>query len=187
MVEALPIASPLDAARLAGGAHPATTISLAPAEAHFVFRGAEAARLAAGAALGVTFPTTPCRAAQTLPCAALWLGPDEWLLLAPPNGVAAVPATLRAALRDVPYSLVDVTHRHVSLLLQGEHAARVLNGGCPLDLDEGVFPPGACTRTVLAKATVIIRRQAQHSFHVTVWRSFAPYLWDFLIETRTRL
>ena len=48
----------------------------------------------------------------------------------------------------------------------------ILNGACPLDLDMSAFPIGMCTRTVLAKADIVLWRIAEDAFHVEVWRSF---------------
>ena len=39
-----------------------------------------------------------------------------------------------------------------------------------------------CTRTVLAKADVVLWRRAEHRFHLECWRSFAPYCFDFLTQ-----
>jgi sarcosine oxidase subunit gamma len=39
-----------------------------------------------------------------------------------------------------------------------------------------------CTRTVLAKAEIVLWRTAAQSFHVEAWRSFLPYVWAFLAE-----
>jgi sarcosine oxidase, subunit gamma len=39
-----------------------------------------------------------------------------------------------------------------------------------------------CTRTIFAKAEIVLWRRAKDSFRVEVWRSFAPYVSDFLKE-----
>jgi sarcosine oxidase subunit gamma len=39
-----------------------------------------------------------------------------------------------------------------------------------------------CTRTMLAKAEVVLWRPAAEEFHLEVWRSFAPYVTQFLAE-----
>ena len=46
-------------------------------------RAGAAAGTAIGLALGVLLPTVPCRSVISRDRAALWLGPDEWLILAP--------------------------------------------------------------------------------------------------------
>jgi sarcosine oxidase subunit gamma len=77
---------------------------------------------------------------------------------------------------------VDVSHRQISLLVHGPHSALLLASGCPLDLDTRAFPVGMCTRTMLAKAEVVLWRTAAEEFHLEVWRSFAPYVTQFLAE-----
>jgi sarcosine oxidase subunit gamma len=159
---------------------------------------------AAGEALGLTLSETACRAAtvanrsksganpQALAdlsdlrgapdggLAALWLGPDEQLVLGPET--SDIGAMLLPALRDLPHSLVDVSHRQIAFEVSGPQATLLLNAGCPLDLDLSAFPVGMCTRTVLAKAEIVLWRTSQDVFHVEVWRSFADYVSRFLAE-----
>ena len=54
--------------------------------------------------------------------------------------------------------------------------------GQMLDLDERAFPVGMCTRTLLAKAEVVLWRIAPDSFRLEVWRSFAAYVSLYLAE-----
>jgi sarcosine oxidase subunit gamma len=158
-----------------------------PRMARFILRGdAEVARLA-GAAIGIKIPGTALLASQAGQHAALWLGPDEWLLLAPVDEEEALAQALAEALAAVPHALVNVGHREVIAELSGPRAADVLNAGCPLDLDLAAFPVGMCTRTVLAKAQIVLWRTGAETFQLHVWRSFYPYVRDFLIEARTRL
>ena len=135
-----------------------------------------------GAAFGVDLPTQPMRAAYAGTRAALWLGPDEWLLLAPENEHADVCAAVSAARGAQPGSLVDISVRQAGLDIVGPGAAEVLSAGCPLDLDLSEFPVGMCARTVLAKAEIILWRRAPDTFRLDVARSFAPYVAAFLSE-----
>lgn len=171
---------PLDGAAPLGG-----TARLAPLPpvSRLVLRGGPAAIEAAGGALGTALPRQACRAA-TAPGgrAALWLGPDEWLVLAPAADGPALAAALEGAMEGRPHSLVDVSDRQVGIEVSGPDAAAALNVGCPLDLGEGAFPVGMCTRTVLAKAEVVLWRTAPETFRVEVWRSFADYVWGYLEE-----
>ena len=114
--------------------------------------------------------------------AALWLGPDEWLLIADGADAAAIGEVLESVLEGTAHSLVDVSHRQIGLIASGPAAARVLNAGCPLDLDLKAFPVGFATRTLFDKAEIVLWRRAQATFHVEVWRSFAPYLAASLAE-----
>jgi sarcosine oxidase subunit gamma len=85
-------------------------------------------------------------------------------------------------LAHLRHSLVDVSHRQGGYQLQGPQATTLLAAGCPLDLDESAFPIGMCTRTVLAKAEVVLWRRAQQTFHLEVARSFVAYVSRFLAE-----
>ena len=180
--------APLSGARfLDGDARNGAALRLLPAAAQFVFRGPGETALLAGQAFGVALPNQACRAARAGDRAALWLGPDEWLLISPPDPAVQVETIIAGALGDTPYSIVGVGHRNFALQIEGPRAARVLNAGCPLNLDLEAFPDGMCTRTVLAKAQVVLWRTGPETFYIGVWRSFAPYVWDYLVEARARL
>jgi sarcosine oxidase subunit gamma len=130
-----------------------------------------------GQRLGIALPRTACRSVEDGGVAALWLGPDEWLLLsvgAPDDWVATLQARLDGAL----CSLVDVSHRQVALeVVDGRAGAEtLLASGCALDLAEPAFPVGMCTRTMYDKAEIVLWRRGPDRFHVEVWRSFARYV-----------
>jgi sarcosine oxidase, subunit gamma len=154
---------------------------LAPAT-RYILRGGADARAAAEAVFGVAIPALTCRAAAAGERAALWLGPDEWLLLAPEVETLPLATALEAALLHLPHSLVDVSHRQTACRICGPQATTLLAAGCPLDLDPSAFPVGMCTRTMLAKAEVVLWRIDAHAFRVEVWRSFAAYVSQFLAE-----
>ena len=154
--------------------------SVAPA-CRWVLRGGEAVRAEAEAALSLSVPAEACRAGVCGDRAALWLGPDEWLLVAP-LAQAGLATRLERALSPHPHSLVDVSHRQVALVVRGAAATTLLASGCPLDLALAAFPVGMCTRTMLAKAEVVLWRLAEQQFRIEVWRSFAPYLSQYLDE-----
>jgi sarcosine oxidase subunit gamma len=148
----------------------------------FIFRGSAAARSGAGQAFGVTLPEVACRAATDGARAALWLGPDEQLLLAPDGEATAIEASIAQALPDQAYSLVDVSHRQVAIGMHGPRAEWLLEAQCPLPLNLRDFPPGMCTRTVFGKAEIVLWRPAEQVFRLEVWRSFATYVVGLLRE-----
>ena len=155
-----------------------------PRATRFILRGGPDAIEAASKAWGLELPTLAGGSAQRgegpARRAALWLGPDEWLLLAPESEFAACTAALTPALAGIAHSLVDVSHRQVALEIAGARAAAMLSSGCPLDLDLTAFPVGRCARTMFAKAEVILWRQAPEMFQIEVWRSFAEYVTGLL-------
>ncbi|HTV96539.1 MAG TPA: sarcosine oxidase subunit gamma family protein [Steroidobacteraceae bacterium] len=158
-------------------------LKILPPADRWVLHGDTRARSRAAAAWGVGFSDAACRALITGSRATLWLGPDEYLLLdLAPDGGAALGSTLEQALMGTPHALVDIGHRQFALEVSGEHAAAILNGACPLDLDPSAFPVHMCTRTVLAKADIVLWRTRPDAFHLEVWRSFAGYVGGLLEE-----
>jgi sarcosine oxidase, subunit gamma len=156
----------------------ASVTEAAPA-ARFVYRGDPG--LLSGV-LGVDPSTTPMRAEAQNDRAVLWLGPDEWLLLAADTDGPAIAVVLNDALSGKPASFVDIGHRQIALVVAGPRADALLNAGCPLDLDPAAFPVGMCTRTILAKAEIVLWRIADDAFRIEIARSFAPYVVAFLAE-----
>jgi sarcosine oxidase, subunit gamma len=153
-----------------------------PPAARYVFHGKELARRAMESTWGVPFAPTACRANSRGSRAALWLGPNEYLLLDSAQDALVDVRTLESGLRDIPHALVDIGHRQTALEISGPHAQEILNGACPLDLDIGAFPVDGCTRTVLAKADIVLWRTGSDVFHLEVWRSFVPYATALLLE-----
>ena len=127
-----------------------------------------------GDAIGFPQPG-PCRAIRHGDGWVLWLGPDEFLLIAPDETMPIV---------DIAAATIDVSHRDTALRVSGPRAACVLNAFCALDLHERAFPVGMCTRTVFGKAEIVLWRTGADEFRIEVARSFAPYVWACLEEAR---
>ena len=157
-----------------------TTLSVLPPASRFSFRGNADAARAAGEALGVALPETPHRAAARGDRAALRLGPDEWTLLVPANEGPEIATAIVRSLGDMPYALVDIGHRDVGIGVAGPDSAIIVNAGCPLDLDLAAFPADRCTRTIFAKAGIVLWREDTTQFRLEVARSFAAYVWQML-------
>ena len=117
----------------------------------------------------------PPLAPNTVGGDALWLGPDEWLVLGGREEDYA----------DQP-AAVDVSANRICLELSGEGAADVLARGCALDLHPSVFPPGRCAQTLVARAQVILYRPEEHTFRLLVRPSFADYLRAWLRDAGAR-
>lgn len=127
-------------------------------------------------ALGLELPMEPKTSSVNGLRSALWLGPDEWLII--DQGEADL-MTLCAAVSEL-HSATDVSHRNVAFLLSCAGATATLNAGCPQDLSLDVFPVGACTRTVFGKAEIVLHRTGEESFRVECWRSFTEYVYGLL-------
>lgn len=155
-------------------------VSVTP-EAHASRLSLRAPRASLGAlsqALDLELPTRPKTSATKGKRAALWLGPDEWLLIGPAKD------DLMAALSQVEafHSAVEISHRNVAFLVAGREAEATLAAGCPQDLSLAAFPVGACSRTVFGKVEVILWRTGEDAFRVECWRSFSDYTLTLLRE-----
>jgi len=147
----------------------------APFATRFILRGGEDVAGPVGAVFGVEPPARPLASTAKGPRAALWLGPDERLLMAE-DEPAELALRLEAALAGVFHALIDVSHRQVAIEVTGPGAARLLAAGVPLDLDMDGFPVGMATRTLLLKAEITLWRREAERFWLDVGRSFAPYV-----------
>jgi sarcosine oxidase subunit gamma len=110
----------------------------------------------------------------------LWLGPMSGCCSPGRHGNPSPPRS--TALVGLPHSLVDVSHRQVALRITGPRASDLLASGCPLDLDPDAFPVGMCTRTVLARAEVVLWRLSPEEYHLETGRSFSGYVLEWLRE-----
>jgi sarcosine oxidase subunit gamma len=127
-------------------------------------------RTAEPAATGLDLPMTIGTRVGT----ALCLGPDEWLIEVPEaEGAAALIAGLTE-----PFSAVEVSDREITYLLEGPTVLDLLATGCPRDLAS--LPVGSGARTVFDSAQVVLVREADDRFRLTVWRSFAPHVRSLL-------
>lgn len=147
-----------------------------PPASRFVLRGDAQVLAAASDALGLPRSESVCRAVRKDGRAALWLGPDERLLIGPAEAIVEMDGLMQRALAGMPHSVVDVSHAQVAIEVSGGRAATALNAGCPLDLDPAAFPVDMCTRTVFAKAQIVLWRTGPETFRVETARSFAPYV-----------
>lgn len=138
-------------------------------------------------ALGVSLPTAACSASETRKgLQMLWMGPDEWLVVAPSEDNTNYGDKLRSALKGLHIAIVDVSESRTVIRIGGDCATAVLNKGCPVDLHPRSFGPGQVVNTLLARAHVIIHcreggpNDPSPCFDVYVHRSFAEYLWSWV-------
>mgnify|MGYP003288468797 CR=1 FL=1 len=110
---------------------------------------------------------------------ALWLGPDQWLVLGGPGSATAIAAELGRALAGEHHSVVDVSANRTVVELAGEERFGLLTQGCGLDLHPRVWGPGRCAQTLLARVPVLLQERDQAT-RVFVRASFAAHLADWL-------
>lgn len=157
-------------------------VSLAPPVGRLVLR-ARGDLSALNGPLGVALPTVIGQRAAAGDMQVLCLGPDEWMLHLPPDGTGAILGSCAALMAGHPHSLVDVSGREVTLVIDGPRAAELLTVGCARDID--AVPAGQGRRTAFDGVTVILWRDGPAAFRLDVWNSFAPHVAG-LLETGCR-
>jgi len=133
-------------------------------------------------ALGFALPVVPNTVASRDDGRALWLGPDEWLVVGPDGQQQALEQTLRNGLDGAFGSILDVSANRTLLQIRGSKAHEALAHGVPIDLDPRSFGPGSCAQTLLGKVQVIIERRDGIAFYVYARTSFATYVADWLLD-----
>ncbi|WP_327433757.1 MULTISPECIES: sarcosine oxidase subunit gamma [unclassified Streptomyces] len=146
-----------------------------------------AAADAVALAMGLPLPLEPNTVVRAGELTALWLGPDEWLVVGPPGTQQDVESRIRAAAGAEPVSVTDVSAQRTTLLVAGPRARDLLAHGCPLDLHPRAFGAGRCAQTTLARAQIVLvaRDEPGTGFWVLVRSSFAGYLADWLLDAAT--
>ena len=181
---------------LAGAHGGSASVRLEPAQParRISLRAGAEAVAALSTALGVNLPTEPRTSASNGSRTALWLGPDEWLVIdeggvdLKDSGTGVANGLIDAAAGSATaHSATDVSHRNTAILVSGPAAADVLNGGCPLDLSLKGFPVGACARTLFGKIEVVLLRTAEDVFRLECWRSFSEYAFGLLRQSAENL
>jgi sarcosine oxidase subunit gamma len=131
--------------------------------------------------LGLALPREPNRGVDGGGRSALWLGPNEFLIVTEPGAEATLVTALRQGLGGQRAAVTDVSDGRTIIEISGRNARDVLAKGCGLDLHPRVFGPGQCAQSGLAKARILLRQiDASPRFEIFVERSHAEYLWLWL-------
>jgi sarcosine oxidase subunit gamma len=141
-------------------------------------------------ALDGELPTTPCTFRTAGAADVLWLGPDEWLLVASAEAAGELEPLLREAVGAADFAtLTDVSAQRTAFDLTGPHVRDVLAQGCAIDLHPSASPTGTCVQTLLAQTGVILQvRDASASVvRLLVRSSYAPYLRAWLADAAAGL
>ncbi len=132
---------------------------------------------------GVPLPMQPNRVASMRELRTLWLGPDEWLVTAPPGLAPDLIGRLSRALAGRHATVIDLSASRAIIEISGPEARSLLEKGCGIDLHPRVFTAGCCAQTVFARLPVIIDQlTAAPLYRLFVRRSAARWLAEWLID-----
>jgi maleamate amidohydrolase len=171
--------------RLATACTPTLGLSEVPFATQLTLRAdpRSAAASAAAGVVGGPLPTEPNTARRYGPLDVLWMGPDEWLVVAAEEPEGGLEAALSAALSGSSASVVDVSAQRTIVEITGLAARELLTKGCALDLHPAVFTAGRCAQTLLARVpAILLAREDRQVLWVFVRASFADYLGEWLLD-----
>ena len=109
---------------------------------------------------------------------ALWMSPDEWLLVCRRSQREQLLHSMRDALLDVFAQVVDNSGGLTTVRLTGPQYLTLLRHLGPYDFEQ--LAPGSGTGTVMSKATVMVLRTDSEGVMLIFRRSFADYLWRLI-------
>jgi sarcosine oxidase subunit gamma len=112
---------------------------------------------------------------------ALWLGPDEWLIVSETDADTLVDQ-LRAAVGDTPAQVLDLSANRTVIELTGPSARSALEKGCPADLHPRSFADGTAIVTSLARVPVVLWKLDAEQFRVLPRASLAQYVAEWLLD-----
>ncbi len=138
--------------------------------------------VAAKQVLGVDLPKAPRTSATWGDVKALWLSPDQWLILCARDKAPALQTDLSKALEGIHSLAVDVSDMRCVIRLEGEGVRETMMKGCSLDLISGEYPPGTVRRVRFAEIAALLHVIEENVIDLYVFRSYADYTWDFLLK-----
>jgi sarcosine oxidase, subunit gamma len=146
-------------------------------------------RSEAGTRLGAVTGSLPVRCGEVGGAdgvSVLWLGPAEFLVVAPEEAHdslgGSLIASLTEALGDAPGQVVDLSANRTTFELSGPRARAVLEKGCALDLHPRSFTPGTALNTEVGNIPVVLQKTGEESFRLFPRASFADFLGRWLLD-----
>jgi sarcosine oxidase, subunit gamma len=137
---------------------------------------------AAKSVLGFDLPKSPRSSASWGDMKALWLSPDQWLILCTRSKTTALHTELNAALGNIHSLAVDVSDMRAIIRLEGEGVREVLMKGSTLDLISDDYKAGTVRRMRFAEIATLLHVVEDNAIDVYVFRSYAEYAWAFLVK-----
>ncbi len=134
-------------------------------------------------ALGVSLPIKfgPISIDEANGVSIQWMSPDEWLIIVPGGREYEAEVALRDRLEG-HFAVMNVSGGQTVLELSGPSAREVLMKSTHYDVHPDHFPVGKGVSTVFTKGAAIIRRVAEDRWELVIRRSFADYLYRWILD-----
>jgi sarcosine oxidase, subunit gamma len=118
--------------------------------------------------------------------AVLWMGPQEFLVVAPAEAHESLGGdliqALRSALGDGEGQVVDLSANRTTFELTGPRARALLEKGCSLDLHPRVLKTGTALSTEIGNIPAVLWKTGDESYRIFPRASFAYFLGRWLLD-----
>ncbi len=138
--------------------------------------------------MNLHLPLTPNTVSESDEAVICWLSHDEWLIMSQqaqtPDKTRDKLQAMRESLQGEHIALTDVGSGQTVIRISGERALLLLAKATPFDLHPQRFGLRQCAQTLVAKTNALILPRASNEpvYDLIVRRSFADYLWCWLID-----
>ena len=131
---------------------------------------------------GCAFPPTANKFTTAGERHAVWLGPDEFMVICEAGKDEELASAIHASFGNRHAAVTNITDALAAFYLKGVAVKQVLAKGCALDLHQNSFASGDAAQTLLSHAAVTIMAVANDEFIVICRTSFASYLHDWIVD-----
>jgi sarcosine oxidase subunit gamma len=156
-------------------------VRISPPARHLNLRADAAGIAAFSAVLGVDMPGASRWAHGAGGATVVWLGPNEWLVIAPLDTSHELEQQLREAAAGASIAVTDQSGQRLSVVVSGD-AAGLLSKGTAIDVHPAVFVPGTAIQSFVGQAVVVLLARSDNEIELLVRTSFARYVGDWLVD-----
>jgi sarcosine oxidase subunit gamma len=148
---------------------------------------------AIGKNLNILLPTEPNTSTSGETLTALWLSPDEWMLvsnntISEDTNTYEVEDNLIKSISKVNLGAVtDVSDQFVMINIKGSKIFDLFASGSPFNFNEFKNKKGSVIQTILSHIDVIIHLTEISEVNLLVRRSFSQHLYSWLNDSASRL
>ena len=148
---------------------------------------------AVGKSLGLILPNEPNTSSSSEMLTAMWLGPDEWLIVSnniaeKQNDIYDLENSLKDTISKVKLgSVVNVTDHFIMINLEGNNVYDLLSSACPFNFDKFKENKGSIVQTVFAHIDIIIHHKDVNNLNLLVRRSFSEHLFSWMKDSVSKI
>ena len=139
---------------------------------------------AVGKSLNLLLPNESNTSSRSDQLTALWLSPDEWIILNKKD--KNLLKDLENALGSKDASVTDVSENRTIIKISGNKIYKLLSKFLVLDLDKNLSNESSCAQTLFVKVPILLVRNFKENdtpeIDIYTNRSHANYIYDLIVD-----